>query len=401
MEEKLNVLVVAACPFPSERGTPVRIRRLCEGLSDRGNRVEVATYHIGDPIDFHDIRVHRTADDKTYTHTAPGPTLKKLFVLDRRLTQLLVKLLKTESFDIVYAHHVEGLMVSRLARTLARRDIAIVFDCHTSLEVELPFYTPPIGQALSKWIGGRLDRIIPTLADHTTAVTEELRAQILAKKVLGEEQVTVISNGLEFDLFENAAAQNKRTVRGKTLVFAGNLASYQGIELMLDAFRLVLEKRPAARLNIVSQNSFEPFEERCRDMNLRHAIDLDRVSFEDVPACLARADVALNPRLDAPGLPLKTLNYLALGLPIVSFAGSGHHLSDGKNALLVQNGNITDFADAIVRLLDDDELAKTLSENGKSLVREKARWDLSSALLETVLQETAQKSKEPHQNLTA
>ena len=105
---------------------------------------------------------------------------------------------------------------------------------------------------------------------------------------------------------------------------------------------------------------------------------------------------ALNPRLDAPGLPLKTLNYLALGLPIVSFAGSGHHLSDGKNALLVQNGNITEFADAIVRLLDDDALAKTLSENGKSLVREKARWDRSSALLESVLRKTALKPKEPH-----
>ena len=391
MEEPLKILVVAACPFPAERGTPVRIRRLCEGLDKRRHRVEIATYHIGDPVDFSGITVHRTAADKNYTHTGPGPNLKKLLVLDRRLAQRLVQLLKTEVYDVVYAHHVEGLLVSWTARRLAQTAVPIVFDCHTSLEAELPYYAPRIGKALARWAGGRLDRVLPSLADHTTTVTEELQAQILAQKVVREEQITVIGNGLELDIFERAAVRNERTERGKALVFAGNLAGYQGIELMLDAFKLVLERCPEARLNIVSQDSFDGFEARCRDMNIRHAIDVDLVSFEDVPACLNRADVALNPRLDAPGLPLKTLNYLAVGLPIVSFAGSGHHLTDGENALLVENGDIDGFAGAIVRLLDDEALARTLSDNGRNLIQEKVSWERSTAALERVLRATARK----------
>jgi len=395
MEEPLKILVVAACPFPAERGTPVRIRRLCEGLSKRGHRVEIATYHIGDPVNFDNITVHRTAEDKDYAHTAPGPTLKKLLVLDRRLAQRLVQLLKTEAFDVVHAHHVEGLLISRTARWLARSAVPIVFDCHTSLEAELPYYAPRIGKVLAQWAGGRLDRVIPALADHTTTVTEELQTQILARKILGEEQITVIGNGLELELFEHAEARNERSERGKTLVFAGNLAGYQGIELMLDAFKLVLERCPGVRLNIVSQDSFDAFEVRCRDMNIKHAIDLDLVSFEDVPACLDRADIALNPRLNAPGLPLKTLNYLAAGLPIVSFAGSGHHLTDGENALLVENGDIEGFADAIVRLLDDDDLAQTLSVNGRSLIRKKLSCERITADLEGVLRATVRRAGTP------
>ena len=323
MDKSFSVLAVAACPFPAERGTPVRILRLCEGLSRQGIRVEIVAYHIGDPVDLGDIKIHRTKDDRTYQHTAPGPTLKKLMVLDWRLVRLTVERLKSGNFDVVLAHHAEGLMVARAARALARSKVPIVFDCHTSLEIELPFYMPLVVQPFARLLGRKLDRVLPALADHTTVVTSELRSRIVSRQVLRADRVTVVNNGLEFEFFENFATQRLHSERGQRLVFAGNLASYQGVELMLDAFELVLKKHPKAHLNIVSRDPFDPFEERCRNKDLRHAIDIDCVGFEDVPACLARADVALNPRVNAPGLPLKTLNYLALGLPIVSFAGSG------------------------------------------------------------------------------
>ena len=57
--KKLRVAVVAACPFPHERGTPVRIRRLAEGLAARGHDIHVATYHLGDAVDLPGVRTHR------------------------------------------------------------------------------------------------------------------------------------------------------------------------------------------------------------------------------------------------------------------------------------------------------------------------------------------------------
>jgi glycosyltransferase involved in cell wall biosynthesis len=106
-----------------------------------------------------------------------------------------------------------------------------------------------------------------------------------------------------------------------------------------------------------------------------------------VPELLAHADVALNPRLDSPGIAQKTLNYMAMGLPIVSFLGSGRHLINGDTGLLVENGNIEGFADAIVRLLEDPELARRLGEHGKRTVRKKNDWAQSSALLERVIEQ--------------
>ena len=43
----LTIAMVAACPFPAPRGTPIRALRLAEALAARGHRVHVVTYHYG------------------------------------------------------------------------------------------------------------------------------------------------------------------------------------------------------------------------------------------------------------------------------------------------------------------------------------------------------------------
>jgi glycosyltransferase involved in cell wall biosynthesis len=74
-----------------------------------------------------------------------------------------------------------------------------------------------------------------------------------------------------------------------------------------------------------------------------------------------------------------------MGLPIVSFVGSGRHLMDGETALLVEDGDIAGFAAAIGRLIDDPELARRLGSNASRLVRQKNGWTQSSETLEQVL----------------
>jgi glycosyltransferase involved in cell wall biosynthesis len=70
---------------------------------------------------------------------------------------------------------------------------------------------------------------------------------------------------------------------------------------------------------------------------------------------------------------------MAMGLPIVSFAGSGHHLVDGETALLVKDGDVAGFANAIVRLLDDPALGKRLGKNAQKSVREKNDRDTAAS----------------------
>jgi glycosyltransferase involved in cell wall biosynthesis len=386
----LRIAVVAACPFPYGRGTPIRIRRLAEGLAARGHEVHVATYHLGAAVDLPGVRIHRIAALRRYTRSAPGPSFRKLLVVDPLLVAKLKWLLAERAFDVIHAHHVEGLAVALLAR-LGHR-LPIVFDAHTALESELPYYGPATTRRLLRRVGRAFDRVLPPRADHTITVTTELRARLLAAGSLDPGRVTVIGNGLEFDLFEQAQQRACARRPGETLVFAGNLATYQGIDLMLKAFALVRKRRPNVRLSIVSQTAFTPFEGLARDLGIRDALDIAHVGFEAVPEHLARADVALNPRLDSPGIAQKTLNYMAMGLPIVSFAGSAKHLVDGESALLAEDGDVRGFASAIIRLLEDRALPQRIGANAQRLVRERNDWSQSSEALERVLRRVVEAS---------
>lgn len=388
MATALRIAVVAACPFPYGRGTPIRIRRLAEGLAARGHEVHVATYHLGAAAELPGVRIHRIAALSRYTRSAPGPSLRKLLVVDPLLVAKLKRLLAKRAFDVIHAHHVEGFTVALLARFGHR--LPIVFDAHTALESELPYYGPATARRLLGRVGRAFDRNLPPRADHTITVTTELRARLLASGSLDPGRISVVGNGLEFDLFEQARQCAPARRSRETLVFAGNLATYQGIDLMLQAFALVRKHRPDVRLSIVSQAAFAPFEGLARDLGIRDALDIANVGFEAVPEHLARADVALNPRLDSPGIAQKTLNYMAMGLPIVSFAGSARHLVDGETALLAEDGDIGGFAQAIIRLLEDGVLPHRIGANARRLVREKHDWSQSSEALERVLSQVVE-----------
>src|SRR5262245_17535390 len=93
---RLTVAVIAACPFPARRGTPVRIQRLAEHLTLRGHRVVVVTYHHGTGEPDPRVEVRRIRLIRSYSKLSPGPTYVKLLLLDPMLMVKLAGILRRE-----------------------------------------------------------------------------------------------------------------------------------------------------------------------------------------------------------------------------------------------------------------------------------------------------------------
>jgi glycosyltransferase involved in cell wall biosynthesis len=382
---KLKVAVVAACPFPVPRGTPIRILRLAEAVAERGHEVHVVTYHLGSGPVADAVRVHRIADIPGYRKLGPGPTLRKLVRVDPALAMLLRKLHQRERFDVIHAHHFEGLLVGVAAR-LGRR-VPLVFDAHTLLMSELPYYPMGLPTAVKATLGRWGDQVLPRLADHTICVTDTIRDKLVGQIGLDPTRVSVISNGVELDHFDPARLEPTSGRVGKRLIFTGNLAEYQGIDLMLRAFRRVIAQVPEARLCIATNSPFEPYEALARQLGVRERIDLvPSPGYASLPAMLAGADIALNPRPVCDGIPVKLLNYMATARPAVSFAGSAPGVTHGVNGWLAASGDVEAFAAGVVALLQDPVRADAIGRAGRDYVVEHCTWPKAAERCEKIFQ---------------
>lgn len=375
-----RIAMVAACPFPHPRGTPIRIHGLANVLGRRGNEVHVVTYHLGSEVASAAYRLHRIREVPLYRRMAPGPTYGKLLVLDPLLVWRLRAILRERAFDVVHAHHYEGLLVALAA---ARGRLPIVFDAHTTLETELEFYPLGMPRALNRRIGRALDRRLPGLASHTVAVSERIAGRLVDLGAVRADEVTVVPTGTELERFDVPREARPRD-RPPTIVFTGNLAPYQGIDLLLHAFRRVRERRPDARLRLVTDSRFDPYEGLAAELGIRDGIDLADGGVDELPAHLAGADVVVNPRVEAAGVPIKLLNYMAAGKPIVSFAGSGEGLEHGRTGILVPGGDVDAFAAEIVGILERPDHGESLGDAARATVREGYGWDESAVRVEDV-----------------
>lgn len=369
-----RVAMVAACPFPLHRGSPIRIQRMAGALASSGVDVHVVTYHLGAHESRPPYAVHRIPRVPTYRFEEPGPKLQKLLVVDPLLLWKLRRVLADHEFDVIHAHHYEGLAVALAAR--GRRSIPIVYDAHTMLESELPAYGPNqsrIAAAVLGWLGARIDRALPRLADQVVTISERIRDKLAADSGYPYERIDVIANGIEWELFPERVRPSRRDQ--PVIIYAGGLAPYQGIDLLLHSFREVLRTLPGATLRIATHTSFAPYEPLAASLGVRSRIEILPGRIEDLPAVLADADIAVNPRTACDGVPYKLLNYMAIGLPIVSFEGSAPTLTHGETGWLVEDGNVPAFASAIVDLVANPEVADRLGRSVRSKGKALYTWD--------------------------
>lgn len=380
-QPRRRILMIAACPFPAPRGTPVRILRVAEALARRGHTVHVATYHLGGSTEGLPFEVHRIPRVPTYNKMDPGPTYQKLAIVDPLLAGNVLRLARRLRPDIIHAHHYEGLITALPAKYIF--GIPVVFDSHVLLQAELHYYDlKGLGKA-KRDIGMKLDRYLTRRADHVIPVAKEIRAHLIQQNIVDHLRITVAHNGVEHSFFEGAPGAFPADGL-RRIIFTGNLALYQGVDLLLRAFADLLRQRKDVQLVVVSNDQRDAFEQLARDAGVLGHIDFLDADLERLPHQIASADIAVNPRTDCPGVPQKLLNYMAAGAAVVSFQGSAKHLSHDETGLIVADDDTAAFAAAMNLLLDDDALRRRLGAEAKLYARQYLSWDNCAAICEGV-----------------
>lgn len=378
--ERFRIAMVAACPMPARRGTPLRVERLAEALAARGHEVELITYHVAEGPQSLGVPVHRIFRRPVYWRMPVGPSFRKLALYDPALSWKLSRVLSHRRFDVIHAHHVEGLLVALPPRL--RHGIPLVYDAHTTLAAELPSYATGLTRSAFAALGGWLDGVLPRRADHVVAVTSDIRDRLVKTHGLKPDRITVVTNGVESGCFRVEAPRSQDGLI--RLIYTGTLAPYQNIELLLEAFARARRVRRDLRLCFAVSSSFEPYEATARRLGVREDIEVLPDGFGELPLQLAAAAIAVLPRTSCPGIPQKLLNYMAAGKAIVASAGSAKVLDHERTGLVVANGDVSGFAGAVLRLAGDPELGEALGRRARGTVEREFSWEGAAERLESV-----------------
>jgi glycosyltransferase involved in cell wall biosynthesis len=195
---------------------------------------------------------------------------------------------------------------------------------------------------------------------------------LITKYHIPEEKIMVIEHGVDtmkFHRFKKSSSINNSNK--KIIMYSGNLNLGYDFETVFRAAKL-LELQPVyfiiRGIGVLSDKVSQMVKEYdVKNVDVR----TDLLSQEQLVSVLNSADIFVLPmNLDArvmdQGLPTKLLEYQALGKPIVCISNgeAGKYIRKTQSGLVTATRQPEELARLIMHLVNDENLAKTLGDNG-------------------------------------
>ena len=214
----------------------------------------------------------------------------------------------------------------------------------------------------AKWLYRSYDRVV--------CVSNKLREEV--RRTLGVDCV-VVPLPLKLENYKPAPLDERENV----IVHIGT-SPVKNPHISIEAVRILRKRGLPVRLVIVGPPANLPIDDF---VGVRFSL-----SEKKTVELLCRAKALILPSAYE-AFPYATLEAMACGTPpVVSSAVPEEAVADGFNGVRVGNYDARDYADALERLLRDEELLGRLSENGRKFVRQFDHIRVASTYVELIRQ---------------
>jgi sugar transferase (PEP-CTERM/EpsH1 system associated) len=221
------------------------------------------------------------------------------------------------------------------------------------------------------------ENLMLDLFDHHTIISAQDRELLYHPR---REEVEVVPNGVDAAFFTPRDAEKRFD-----LLFTGNMNYPPNIDSVLflvhRVLPLVRRKRPGTSLLIAGVDPVQ----RVRELAERDPLVTVSGWVKDIRDSYASAQLFVAPMQIGTGLQNKLLEAMAMRMPCVTsdLANNAVGATPGRSILIGQEPQ--DYADHILRLLDDRAEREALAENGYQYVRRTFDWDRSAERINALI----------------
>lgn len=376
----MRALFISDVYFPRVNGVSTSIRTFRADLGNCGVETHlVAPSYSTEPAeqDWNVVRVPSAGVPR-------DPEDRRMRWAD--LTRAL-EVFKRDRIDLVHIHtpfiaHYAG---TRLARAAG---VPCIATYHTFFEEYLHHYVPVMPRRLGRTLARAFTRSQCRDVQALVAPSEPMRDALLQYGV--ETPIHVVPTGLPADRFRQGDGLRFRKLAGlqaerPLLIYVGRVAHEKNIGFLVRTFDEVCKRMPSAMLVIAGEGPAQSAL-RAQVQELKLQDDVKFVGYLDRDSslldCYAAADVfVFASRTETQGLVL--LEAMAQGSPLVSLAelGAKSILTPGCGALIVRE-NVDEFASAVIRVLSDSHLKRSLSSEARAHAQKWSSLSMAKQLAE-------------------
>ncbi|MCB0729825.1 MAG: glycosyltransferase [Ignavibacteriae bacterium] len=391
----MKTLVIAPQPFFSPRGTPFSVYYRTMISSELGVKMDFLTYGEGQNVEIPNVRFIRVPRFKFLGNVKIGPSPLKLF-LDIFIFAKMFWLLLTNKYDVVHAHE-EAVFMAYFLKPIFK--FKLIYDMHSSLTQQLTNFQFTTNKAIIN--------IFKTLEDNCLHTAE---AVITICPDLRDYVNTIITNKEKHFLIENSIfdpVKRKNVVETNTeekidfnidefvkddeqlLVYAGTLEKYQGIDILVDSMKHVIEENKKVRLLIAggTKEQVDKFSKHANSLGLENNVKFTgRVAQKFAKEFTAKADILLSPRSDGTNTPLKIYEQLASGKALVATRIYSHTQVLTEEVCFLVDPNPEAMAKGILLSLSDKELAQEKVKNAMKLYEDEYSRTVYTSKLKRLLE---------------
>lgn len=259
-----------------------------------------------------------------------------------------------------------------LAKLLLRKVVVTAHDVEAfSARLTIPFFV----------------RFSYNLCDAIIAHNKISRDELVEKVGVISNNIYIISHGNYLHAIKgipekiSAREQLGLPKNSKVLLFFGQIKDVKGLDILLDALRIIVKQFPNILLLIagkVWKINFSKYERLIKEYGISDhcKIDIRYIPAKEVANYYSAADMVILPyrKIYQSGVLLMAMSY---GCTVVAsdLPGMLEVLTDGKTGLVFRSGDSEHLARTISLALDKPEFLEELSKNGKRLMEEQYGWD--------------------------
>lgn len=206
-----------------------------------------------------------------------------------------------------------------------------------------------------------LDNIFSRITTNVITVSENLATYMHEVIGISKNKISVIINGINVDKF--IPSRDLDRLSAKRIGIIARLAPVKDIGTLLRAMRIVIDAYTDVQLDIIGDGPERAFlEDLTKELNLSKSVNFHGFR-RDIPEVLFPIDIFVLSSISE-GTSITLLEAMAAGKPVVvtNVGGNPAIIEDGVNGFLVPSQDPERMADAIIRLIKENETRRKMGQ---------------------------------------